>query len=990
VCIDAETQTLSGGLPAGGTYFGTAVSSGNFDPTTSGIGTFQIGYTYADEISCADTAYQTITVNPLPTVTLSAFADVCVDAGSQSLAGGLPTGGTYFGTGVLSGNFDPATAGVGTFQIGYAYADANSCADTAYQNITVNSLPTVTLSAFADVCIDAGSFTLTGGAPTGGTYFGTGVSLGIFDPVAVGAGTHQIGYTFVDGNSCTDTAYQNITVNPLPTVTLSAFADVCIDAGTQTLSGGLPAGGTYFGTAVLSGNFDPTTSGVGTFQMGYAYTDGNTCSDTAYQTITVNPLPTVTLSAFSDVCVDAGSQSLAGGSPIGGTYFGTAVSAGNFDPSAAGVGTFQIGYAYADANSCTDTAYQNITVNPLPTVTLSAFADVCIDAGSFTLTGGAPTGGTYFGTGVSVGIFDPASASAGTHQIGYTFVDGNSCIDTAYQNIVVNPLPVVSFSIMDSICTSFGSLALQTTGSPLGGVFSGPGLVGSQFVPSIVGTGTYTLTYSVTDANGCIGTASDSIYVRLEPVLNLPSIADVCEDLSVFQLPFPSPLGGTFMSDGILLGDTFDVQGSGVGSFYVNYYYTDQFGCMNSTGQTFNVNALPIVSFDLPIDSICEYTPVLLTGEAPVGGVFSGPGVSNDTISTTDLDYNQNITYTFTDTNGCVNSAVDQLWVNPDPGIQFSEEPLQLCAGEEISLDFANPIGGDFYSFFVNNGSLTAPDTAYNGLGGVYAFGNVCGFDQDTFYLNVTTNPVVDLGNDTLICEGNTLLLNAGSQSEYVWSNFSSDSTYLVNGNELVSIGNQLVSVVVYDELGCYTADSIKIEVGEQPAFYLGDNIYSCLDSTILLNVESTYDSYVWSTGDTGVSTVAHDGSIIMPGLYNFWVAGFNNTGCSYTDSIGIRLADCNDEYVGIDESSLLEVELIVYPNPTRGNLFVQWNQFETEPITEIAVYDIFGSLVDQVTMQIVDAGLIEVSTNGLADGMYLLSVSTAKSSKTVRVLVQK
>ncbi|MDP4965200.1 MAG: T9SS type A sorting domain-containing protein, partial [Salibacteraceae bacterium] len=335
-------------------------------------------------------------------------------------------------------------------------------------------------------------------------------------------------------------------------------------------------------------------------------------------------------------------------------------------------------------------------------------------------------------------------------------------------------------------------------------------------------------------------------------------------------------------------------------------------------------------------------------------------------------------------------SASDQLWVYPDPGIQFSQEPLQLCAGEVLSLDFANPIGGDFVSPFVNNGVLTAPDSAFNGAGGIYAFGNVCGFDQDTFYLSVTPNPEVDLGNDTLICEGNALLLDAGSQSEYAWSDFSSASTYLVNGSELVSIGSQTVSVIVFDALGCSSSDEITIQVAEQPAFYLGDNIYACLDSVIELSVENVYDSFVWSTGDTGLTTLAHDGSIIMPGVYNFWAKGVNATGCSFTDSIALRLADCNDEFVGIEESSALLNELVVYPNPTRANLFVRWNHGQTEPLTEMLMYDMFGSVVKTVSLENDNAELIEISTNGLADGMYLLSVNTASANRTIRVLIQK
>uniref|UniRef100_UPI0019820747 hypothetical protein n=1 Tax=Maribellus sediminis TaxID=2696285 RepID=UPI0019820747 len=131
-----------------------------------------------------------------PTVTLSSFSPVCVDADAFALSGGAPGGGNYSGTGVSNGQFDPATAGVGTHTITYSYTDSDGCPNSATANITVNDLPTVTLSAFSDVCVDAAEFALSGGSPANGTYSGTGVSSGQFDPATAGVGTHTITYTY--------------------------------------------------------------------------------------------------------------------------------------------------------------------------------------------------------------------------------------------------------------------------------------------------------------------------------------------------------------------------------------------------------------------------------------------------------------------------------------------------------------------------------------------------------------------------------------------------------------------------------------------------------------------------------------------------------------------------------------------------------------------------------------------------------------------------
>ena len=72
--------------------------------------------------------------------------------------------------------------------------------------------------------------------------------------------------------------------------------------------------------------------------------------------ITVNALPVVTFGALADVCVDAADFALAGGSPVGGTYSGTGVAAGNFSPATAGTGTHTITYTYTDGNGCVNSA----------------------------------------------------------------------------------------------------------------------------------------------------------------------------------------------------------------------------------------------------------------------------------------------------------------------------------------------------------------------------------------------------------------------------------------------------------------------------------------------------------------------------------------------------------------------------------------------------------------------------------------------------------
>ena len=78
---------------------------------------------------------------------------------------------------------------------------------------------------------------------------------------------------------------------------------------------------------------------------------------------------------------------------------------------------------------------------------------------------------------------------------------------------------------------------------------------------------------------------------------------------------------------------------------------------------TVTVNPLPIVTLALPFDTLYKNSPVqTLSGGSPVGGSFSGTGVSGTQIAPgAFVPGNYQVTYTFTNANGCTNSAFDQF-----------------------------------------------------------------------------------------------------------------------------------------------------------------------------------------------------------------------------------------------------------------------------------------------------------------------------------------
>ena len=79
-----------------------------------------------------------------------------------------------------------------------------------------------------------------------------------------------------------------------------------------------------------------------------------------------------------------------------------------------------------------------IQFTPLPVVTLDSINPVNPNAAAITLTGGLPAGGTYSGTGVSSGVFNPSVAGIGTHKITYTFITPEGCSASASRFIEVS------------------------------------------------------------------------------------------------------------------------------------------------------------------------------------------------------------------------------------------------------------------------------------------------------------------------------------------------------------------------------------------------------------------------------------------------------------------------------------------------------------------------------------------------------------------------
>ena len=283
LCSNSNSVNLTA-TPIGGTFSGTGVSSNVFNPTVSGAGNWIVTYTYTNADNCTGTNTTSITVNAVPSPVFASLpSQVCASSSAVAL-NATPTGGTFSGTGVSGSSFNPAQATTGVNVISYSVTQ-NGCTGTNTASITVVANPTVSITPMNQLCSNDGPVTLSA-TPTGGTFTGNGVSGGQFTPSQ--AGNTIITYVFTDGNGCSGGSSITVTVAEAPVVTLGALNAICLQNGSVTLTGGLPNGGDYSGPGISNNTFDPTVTGVGSFNVDYTYTNASGCTDAASSSITVN------------------------------------------------------------------------------------------------------------------------------------------------------------------------------------------------------------------------------------------------------------------------------------------------------------------------------------------------------------------------------------------------------------------------------------------------------------------------------------------------------------------------------------------------------------------------------------------------------------------------------------------------------------------------------------------------------------------------------
>ena len=850
----------------------------------------------------------------LPDVTCPDMMETCENAEAFELTGGMPEGGEYTGQGVSNGMFDPSVVGVGVWDITYTYADANGCANSCTFQIEVTPLPMVNAGEDGSICEDLSGYQLAGEVENAENYFwytltGTGTFDDEFALDAVYTPS-ETDYLLGSVELCLQAMAippcvaevsdcMTLTFVPLPEVTCPEDMTVCEDAEAFELTGATPDGGEYSGPGVEEGMFDPQVAGIGNAEITYSYTDATGCSNSCIFNIFVEQLPEVVCPEFINTCLNSEPFELTGATPEGGEYSGEGVENGIFDPAVTGLGTFEITYVYSDEFGCGGSCAFNVIVNEPPEVTCPDDFTTCIDAEPIYLNMAQPMGGIYSGDGVSDNFFDPGVAGLGDHTITYTYFDSEiGCMNTCQFVITVNEGPEVTCPENMSVCQDAEPFEL-TGGLPEGGEYSGNGVADNIFDPS-VGTGSYEITYTYTSASGCSGSCTFLIDVTPVPVVNAGEDGVACKDFSGYQL------NGQIENGEMMFWYTLMGTGEFDDPFSLDAVYTPSATdyLLGSVELCLKANALPpctgevsdcmtLTFLDAPEVTcpedmvVCDNEePFELTGGLPEGGEYSGDAVTDNMFYPDLAQQGANeVTYTYTNEQGCSGSCTFSIEVAPSPVVNAGGdtticemevfENINATATNYSSVQWVTLNGGGAFDNenIVNATYVPSPSVDYS-QGSIYLVliaspVNPCVIGaQDQLTLSFQMLPDVNAGEDVTICSGETIVTEGtvdNSTGNYLWTTSGdgmfSDPTLLSNeyvpGSDDIASGNVVLSLSAEPISPCTTeiTDDLMVTIISPPVAFAGDDEAVCADGEPFMMAGSVQNagSIMWyTTNGTG------------------------------------------------------------------------------------------------------------------------------------------
>jgi hypothetical protein len=746
--------------------------------------------------------------------------------------------------------------------------------NTNYPSVCQNSAPIVLDSSQIQVYVNNNWVSISS-VPGSGYFSGPGVVGNVFTPSTIG--THTICYTYIDSAGCSAMVCNTINVIFCcdTTFNISAGNDTTICAGGVAILSVTGCTGTptwYILTGegpvpVVQGQiFDvfPQTSTC--YMVVCCDPLYPACCDTDTVCVFVNPLPILSWpSIYTDICSNGGPITLnpadifvdinntwvmvpfSGGT---GVFSGPGIFGNTFTPP--GIGSYVITFTYTDPNGCVATITNSITTTfCCDTInTVSAGNDTTICAGGIAILEATGCNGavTWYQLGVEgpfvVGqgpIFDAFPQQSTCYMVVCCDPVYPACCDTDTVCVYVSPQPVLSWpSIYTDICSNGGPITLNPADifvdinntwvmvpfSGGTGVFSGPGIFGNTFTPP--GIGSYVITFTYTDPNGCVATITNSITTTFccDTINTISAGNDttICAggvailtatgcngSTTWYQLGVEGPFV-------VGQGPIFDAVPQQSTCYMVVCCDPVYPACCDTDTVCVYVSPQPVLAWPSIYTDICSNGGPITLNPADIfvdinntwvmspfaggTGVFSGPGIFGNTFTPPGIG-SYVITFTYTDPNGCVatitNSITTTFCCDTINTISAGNDTT-ICAGGVAILTATGC-----------NGAVTWYQL---GVEGPFVVGQGPIFDavpqQSTCYMVVCCDPVYPA-----CCDTDTVCVYVSPQPVLLWPSIYMDicsnggPLTLIVGDVFVNINNTWVMVPATGGTGYFSGPGI-------------------------------------------------------------------------------------------------------------------------------------------------------------------------------------
>ena len=706
ICAGSPVTLTASGYPVGSTItWDQGVTDGvPFTPTATQT------YTVTVLLSgCTATDGVTVALTPQAIPTFNAIPNFCENTPAPSLP--------VLSNENISGTWNPTLVANTSGTVTYTFTpDPGICASSQTLDVTVDQEPNLTITAPADICIGSASVTLFGN-PNGGTFAGNGMTGDIFDPSAAGIGTHTINYTFTDGNGCTGSSSVAIIVNTNLDFTMaSSNPTFCGGNDGNVTIVGLESNTVHIvsyddnGVIIGPANFTSNASGeivitglnAGTYTDFYVEAGGCFSTDNSNVNLSDPNAPSVIAGNNQTVC-DGTVVTLTASNPSGAAIsWDQGITDGtSFTPAATQTYTVT-----ANLNNCISLDDLTITVDLQTVPTFNVVSDFCENT--------PPPALPAISNENVNGTWNPAVVATTLGTSTYTFTpDLGECATTQTIDITVNPIPTPTINPVADLCEFAAAVTLVS--NPAGGVFSGPGVVGGDFDPSVASLGTHTVTYTYTDGNGCTASATTDILVNTNILFTVsftdPTVCGGVDGTITIEGLDPSDIYDVSYFNGATVGPTVmtsnasgNIVLTGLSAGAYSDFEVIFNGCQGINNASIVLDDPSAAAIDAGLgQEICPGTSITLTAFNPDGATLGwSNGVTDGVSFVPPVGVN---TYTVTASlANCISS--DQVTITVPGSIAGITCPAGLNAACDIS---EQPVYADFDAFLAAGGSISIP-----------------------------------------------------------------------------------------------------------------------------------------------------------------------------------------------------------------------------------------------------------------------------------------